>query len=106
MTSYEPPPSTSNVGGTAPGTTPGTAGGTTPPAKKRGAGISSALSSLLIIALTVILVLFVVFNTQTVQVSLVFVNVDLPLVLALLAAAVLGGLIAALVSFRSRRRHR
>lgn len=55
-------------------------------------------------ALTVILVLFVVFNTQSVRVSLVFVDVELPLVIALVAAAVLGGLIAALLTLRVRRR--
>ena len=43
-----------------------------------------------------ILVLFVVFNTQTVDISLVFADVEAPLVLALLIAAVLGGLVVAL----------
>ena len=43
-----------------------------------------------------LLVLFVVFNTQTVEISLVFADVRAPLVIALLIAAVLGGLFAAL----------
>ncbi|WP_236833768.1 lipopolysaccharide assembly protein LapA domain-containing protein [Blastococcus sp. KM273129] len=52
--------------------------------------------------------LFVVFNTQTVDISLVFGNVDAPLVLALLIAAVLGALMAALAQavLRARRRNR
>jgi uncharacterized integral membrane protein len=57
---------------------------------------------------TVVLVLFVVFNTQTVEISLVFVDVNAPLVLALLIAAVLGGLLVALSGavVRARRRNR
>ena len=47
--------------------------------------------------MTVVLVLFVVFNTQTVDISLVFTDVQAPLVLALLIAAVLGGLVVALL---------
>ena len=49
------------------------------------------------------LVLFVVFNTQTVDISLVFADVDAPLVLALLIAAVLGGLVVALLGRRDAR---
>jgi uncharacterized integral membrane protein len=66
------------------------------------------LALALLIAVTVILVLFVVFNGQTVQISLVFVDVQAPLVLALLIAAVLGALIAALAGavMRARRRNR
>jgi len=57
---------------------------------------------------TVVLVLFVVFNGQTVDISLVFTDVDAPLVLALLIAAVLGALVGWLSSLvlRTRRRHR
>ena len=57
---------------------------------------------------TVILVLFVVFNTQTVDISLVFADVNAPLVLALVIAAVLGGLFVWLVGavMRARRRNR
>ena len=52
--------------------------------------------------------LFVVFNTQTVDISLVFTDVDAPLVLALVIAAVLGGLVVALAGavLRARRRNR
>ncbi len=60
--------------------------------------------------MTVILVLFVVFNTQTVDISLVFTDVRAPLVVALLIAAVLGaaivGLLDALATLRGRRRNR
>ena len=41
---------------------------------------------------TVLLVLFVMFNTQTVDISLVFADIEAPLVVALLVAAGLGGL--------------
>ncbi|MCF6733641.1 LapA family protein [Blastococcus sp. KM273129] len=69
-------------------------------------GRTTALALLLFV--TVVLVLFVVFNTQTVDISLVFGNVDAPLVLALLIAAVLGALMAALAQavLRARRRNR
>lgn len=62
----------------------------------------------LLIFVTVVLVLFVVFNGQTVQISLVFADVDAPLVLALLIAAVLGALVGWLLHLvlRTRRRHR
>ncbi len=59
--------------------------------------LSQALSALLLVFVTVILVLFVIFNTQTVEVSLIFVDVQAPLVVALVIAAVLGGLVAALL---------
>jgi uncharacterized integral membrane protein len=57
---------------------------------------------------TVVLVLFVMFNTQTVDISLVFADVEAPLVLALLIAAVLGGLLVSLAGAvrRARRRNR
>ena len=66
--------------------------------------------ALLLLFVTVMLVLFVVFNTQTVDISLVFTDVRAPLVLALVIAAVLGGLVAALLgavmAARGRRRNR
>ena len=74
--------------------------------KRRGGSLGRTLTSVLLVTVTVVLVLFVVFNTQTVRVSLVFGVVDLPLVIALLAAAVLGALIVALLSIRARRRDR
>jgi uncharacterized integral membrane protein len=52
----------------------------------------------LLVAVTVVLVLFVLFNTQTVDISLVFTDVQAPLVLALVIAAVLGGLLVGLAS--------
>jgi uncharacterized integral membrane protein len=62
----------------------------------------------LLVFLTVVLVLFVVFNTQTVDISLVFTDVNAPLVLALVVAAALGGLVVGLLSavMRTRRRNR
>ena len=62
----------------------------------------------LLIFVTVVLVLFVMFNTQTVQVSLVFTDVQARLVVALLIAAALGGLLVALAGavLRARKRTR
>jgi uncharacterized integral membrane protein len=84
---------------------------TSPPAtssRSTGKTIGRTLALALLIFVTVILVLFVVFNTQTVDISLVFTDVDAPLVLALVIAAVLGGLFAALAGavLRARRRNR
>jgi uncharacterized integral membrane protein len=53
---------------------------------------------------TVVLVLFVMFNTQTVDISLVFTDVEAPLVVALLVAAGLGGLVVALAGLLRRAR--
>lgn len=78
------------------------------PERHTGRAIGRTLALALLIAVTVLLVLFVVFNTQTVDISLVFVDVEAPLVVALLVAAALGGLfiwLAGLV-FRARRRNR
>jgi len=52
---------------------------------------------LLLVFVTVILVLFAAFNTQTVQVSLVIGDVQAPLLVALVIAALMGGLVAALL---------
>jgi uncharacterized integral membrane protein len=79
--------------------------GRTAPAPKRlaqnvrGAGrtLSQTLAVLLLVFVTVVLVLFAVFNTQTVQVSLVFGDVQAPLVVALVIAALLGGVVAGLL---------
>ena len=67
--------------------------------------LRTSLAAALLVFVTVVLVLFVVFNTQTVEVSLVFGNVQAPLVLALLIAAVLGGLVVGLagIAFKARR---
>jgi uncharacterized integral membrane protein len=58
--------------------------------------IGWSAAAALLVFVTVILVLFFVFNTQTVTVNLVFGNVQASLVVALLAAAVLGGLVVGL----------
>jgi uncharacterized integral membrane protein len=78
------------------------------PERHTGRAIGRTLALALLIAVTVLLVLFVVFNTQTVDVSLVFVDVEAPLVVALLVAAALGGLLVWLAGlvFRARRRNR
>ena len=80
------------------------------PVKERHAGraIGRTLALALLIFVTVLLVLFVVFNGQTVQISLVFTDVQGPLVVALLIAAALGGLLVWLAGalHRARRRKR
>jgi uncharacterized integral membrane protein len=94
---------------TTPGTTtaPTTTGRTPSRQRHTGRTIGRTLALALLIAVTVLLVLFVIFNTQTVQISLVFVDVQAPLVLALLIAAALGGLLVGLASLvlRARRRN-
>ena len=78
------------------------------PARHTGRAIGRTLAAALLIFVTVVLVLFVMFNTQTVDISLVFADVEAPLVLALVIAAVLGGLVVALLGAvgRARRRNR
>jgi uncharacterized integral membrane protein len=90
------------------GPAPATTGRTTSPARSAGRAISRTLALALLVFVTVLLVLFVVFNTQTVDVSLVFGNVNAPLVVALLIAAALGGLLVWLAGLvlRARRRNR
>jgi uncharacterized integral membrane protein len=102
-----------STGGFAPAPGPGSpapaAPPSTPPAtRSTGRTIGRTLALALLVFVTVILALFVVFNTQTVDISLVFADVEAPLVLALLIAAVLGGLFAALAGavLRARRRNR
>ena len=78
-----------------------------PPRERHtGRAIGRTLALALLIFVTVLLVLFVVFNGQTVRISLVFTDVDAPLVLALLIAAVLGGLLVWLAGLVRRARHR
>jgi len=76
--------------------------------RQTGRTIGRGLALGLLIFLTVVLVLFVVFNGETVPISLVFTDVEAPLVVALLIAAALGALIGGLLSLvlRTRRRHR
>ena len=122
---YRPPapahdPLATGAGGQAPGmpapapaSGPGSAArpATPPPAtpsRSTGRTIGRTLALALLLFVTVILVLFVVFNTQTVDISLVFADVEAPLVLALVIAAGLGGLLVALAgaAMRARRRNR
>ncbi|MGY5893034.1 LapA family protein [Blastococcus deserti] len=81
-----------------------------PAARRTGRTIGRTLALALLVFVTVVLVLFVVFNTQTVDISLVFTDVQAPLVVALLIAAALGGavvgLLDALMTVRGRRRNR
>jgi uncharacterized integral membrane protein len=101
---------TSPYGAGAPASTPPATTRAGTPSRARAAGRTAGmgLALALLIAVTVILVLFVVFNGQTVQISLVFTDVEAPLVLALLIAAVLGALVASLggLVMRARRRNR
>lgn len=82
-------PLTTSPGGAAVGTAPAAPSRIRRHARTTGRGLFLAL----LIFVTVVLVLFVVFNTQTVVVHLVFGEVHVPLVLALVIAAALGGLI-------------
>ncbi|WP_309229958.1 MULTISPECIES: LapA family protein [unclassified Blastococcus] len=90
--------------GSAPSSSPAGTGRT----RRTGRTIGRSLALGLLLFVTVVLVLFVVFNGQSVQISLVFTDVEAPLVLALLIAAVLGALVGWLSSLvlRTRRRHR
>jgi uncharacterized integral membrane protein len=80
------------------------------PQRQAGRTIGRTLALALLLFVTVVLVLFVVYNTQTVDISLVFTDVRAPLVVALLIAAVLGaavaGLLNAVLTVRGRRRSR
>ena len=73
---------------------------------RRGRGIGLGLAAALLVFVTVVLVLFVIFNTQTVDISLVFGDVQAPLVLALVIAAVLGGLVVAMAGLALGARRR
>ena len=97
---------------TGPATTgPATTGGTTTserhPVRNAGRTAGRTLALALLLFVTVVLVLFVVFNNQTVQISLVFTDLQAPLVLALVIAAGLGGLLVWLAGLvvRARRRN-
>lgn len=91
-----------------PGAAPDTSGPAPAPERHRGRAIGRTLALALLVFVTVVLVLFVVFNTQSVDISLVFGNVNAPLVLALVIAAALGGLLVWLAGavMRARRRNR
>ena len=103
-------PSSERPGTTPPPSGPRTAPPAPAPARERhtGKAIGRTLALSLLVFVTVVLVLFVVFNTQTVDISLVFTDVEAPLVLALVIAAALGGLLVWLAGavLRARRRNR
>ncbi len=113
MTAPGSDPTRTRPGATGPATNPGTTTGPATtgraPSRERHPGrtIGRTLALALLIAVTVVLVLFVMYNTQTVRISLVFVDVQAPLVLALVIAAALGGLLVGLAGLvlRARRRH-
>ncbi|SNS86556.1 Uncharacterized integral membrane protein [Geodermatophilus pulveris] len=103
-------PGNTTPGNTTPGTTaPATGSPGRTPARERhpGRAIGRTLALALLLFVTVVLVLFVVYNGQTVQISLVFADVQAPLVLALVIAAALGGLLVGLAGLvlRARRRN-
>jgi uncharacterized integral membrane protein len=105
------PPTGSAPAGPAPASTgPVRTAPAETPTRERHAGrtIGRTLALALLVFVTVVLVLFVMFNTQSLDISLVFTDVNAPLVLALLIAAVLGGLLVALAGavLRARRRNR
>jgi uncharacterized integral membrane protein len=110
-------PTLGSLGNTPTGSPPDTSAGPAAPApagrrsgRHTGRAIGRTLALTLLIFVTVILVLFVMFNTQTVDISLVFTDVRAPLVGALLIAAVLGGavigLLDAMMTVRGRRKNR
>jgi uncharacterized integral membrane protein len=83
---------------------PATGTAPTAPARSRGRTVGWSFAAALLIFVTVVLVLFVVFNTQTVAISMVFGDVEAPLVLALVIAAALGGLVVGLAGMALRAR--
>ena len=105
--SHEPAGSNGPLAAGGP-TAPAPGAGTARRPRSAGRAIGRTLALALLLFVTVVLVLFVVFNTQTVDISLVFTDVQAPLVLALLIAAGLGGLLVALAGtvMRARRRNR
>jgi uncharacterized integral membrane protein len=106
-TGYGTPPGAPGPGPTTPAPAPARAPAPAP-TRSTGKTIGRTLALALLVFVTVILVLFAVFNTQTVDISLVFTDVEAPLVLALVIAAGLGGLLVAFAGavLRARRRNR
>jgi len=94
----------------SPAPTPGPVAGQPPatpaPTRHTGRTIGRTLALALLVFVTVLLVLFVMFNTQTVDISLVFTDIEAPLVVALLVAAALGALVTALAGLVGRARRR
>ena len=98
------PPSAPSPG--APGAAPAPVQPSTTPEPSRHTGrtVGRTLAAALLVTVTVLLVLFVMFNTQTVDISLVFTDIEAPLVVALLVAAGLGALVVALAGLLRRAR--
>ena len=105
-TSTGTPGQTTGPATTGPATTGGTATSERHPVRKAGRTAGRTLALALLLFVTVVLALFVVFNNQTVQISLVFTDVQAPLVLALVIAAGLGGLLVWLAGLVLRARRR
>ena len=105
MTVPQPPVGTPGPSvGPGPGAPVDTGPAAPAPARRTGRTVGRSLVLALLLFVTVLLVLFVVFNTQTVDISLVFGNVEAPLVLALVIAAALGGLLVWLAGLTMRAR--
>ena len=102
------PPATSTDRSPVAGTGTGPQSGQAARPRHTGRTIGRTLALALLLFVTVLLVLFVMFNTQTVDISLVFADVRAPLVLALVIAAGLGALLVALAGavLRARRKNR
>lgn len=70
--------------------------------RKRNLSLGQILAGLLF----VIVIVFIIENSRQVRVRLIFPEVQAPLYVPILIAAVLGGLIGALLRYRRQRRHR
>ncbi|HEV7204842.1 MAG TPA: LapA family protein [Jatrophihabitans sp.] len=80
-----------------PAATPGA-----PETKKRSASAGQILAGLLF----VVVIVFIIENSRQVRVRLIFPEVQAPLYVPILIAAVLGGVIGALLRYRRHRHHR
>ena len=74
----------------------------TPAEKKRAVSTGQILAGLLLI----LVVVFIAENSRKVKIRLIFPEVTAPLYVAILIAAVLGGVIGALLRYRRHRNHR
>lgn len=91
--SYQPTQSTGSVDGP---------GASAPVEKKRAVSTGQILAGLLLI----LVVVFIAENSRKVKIRLIFPEVTAPLYVAILIAAVLGGIIGALLRYRRHRNHR
>lgn len=69
---------------------------------KRNVSVGQILAAILF----VVVIVFIIENSRQVRVRLIFPEVQAPLYVPILIAAVLGGLIGALLRYRRQRRHR